>query len=132
MVDTSACRLYELYAAAHGSSGWTAGSGATWDLRSNTLRPAGWTSADAAGLPIFPGLVRYDEVAAGAILHALRFTAPSTCAGYIYPAAPPGRQRLLRARSRRWASGSASRRRSNISGFGPQARVVLRPSRRTA
>jgi hypothetical protein len=86
MVDTSACQLYELYDARQAGGSWAAGSGATWDLRSNALRPAGWTSADAAGLPILPGLARYDEVAAGAILHALRFTAPSTCDGYIYPA----------------------------------------------
>jgi hypothetical protein len=86
MVDKDACRLYELFAARQENGGWTAGSGATWDLRSNTLRPAGWTSADAAGLPILPGLVRYDEVAAGAIAHALRFTAPQTRRAYIYPA----------------------------------------------
>ena len=65
---------------------WLAGSGATWDLRSNALRPAGWTSADAAGLPILPGLVRYDEVAAGAIKHALRFTTNRTRTTYMYPA----------------------------------------------
>ena len=65
---------------------WAAGSGATWDMRSNALRPAGWTSADAAGLPILPGLVRYDEVAAGVIAHALRFTTNRTRTSYIYPA----------------------------------------------
>ena len=86
MVDTSACKLYELFAAHKVSGTWRAGSGAVWDLRSDAVRPAGWTSADAAGLPIFPGLARYDEVAAGAITHALRFTASSTCAGYVYPA----------------------------------------------
>ena len=86
MVDKDACRLYELFAARQEAGGWAAGSGATWDLRSNALRPAGWTSADAAGLPILPGLVRYDEVAAGAIAHALRFTAPQTRRAYIYPA----------------------------------------------
>jgi hypothetical protein len=84
--DTAACRLYELYAAQHTASGWHAGSGAIWNLRSNALRPDGWTSADAAGLPILPGLVRYDEVAAGAILHAIRFTAPQTRSAHIYPA----------------------------------------------
>ena len=80
VVDRSRCRLYELYAAYPVNSGrsWNAGSGAIWNLRSNHLRPAGWTSADAAGLPIFPGLVRYDEVARGAINHALRFTVPRT------------------------------------------------------
>jgi hypothetical protein len=86
MVDRDACRLYELYAARKTSSGWRAGSGATWDLRTNALRPAGWTSADAAGLPILPGLVRYEEVAEGAILHALRFTTNRTRKAYIYPA----------------------------------------------
>src|SRR5581483_9529259 len=76
LVDKSACRLYELFALYPTSGGgWKAGSGATWDLRSNHVRPAGWTSADAAGLPILPGLARYDEVARGAIDHALRFTA---------------------------------------------------------
>ena len=86
MVDRDACHLYELYAAHKVGSVWHAGSGATWDLRSNVLRPAGWTSADAAGLPILPGLVRYDEVAAGKILHALRFTTDTTRTSYIYPA----------------------------------------------
>jgi len=124
MVDTNACRLYELFAAVKTSSGWRAGSGATWDLRSNRLRPNGWTSADAAGLPIMPGLVRYDEVARGAILHALRFTAPDTCDGHIYPARhdagsgscssnPP-----MGLRVRLKASVS-------IGGFGSQARVLL-------
>jgi len=86
MVDKDACRLYELFDARQVGGAWAAGSGATWDLRSNALRPAGWTSADAAGLPILPGLVRYDEVTAGTIAHALRFTAPQTRRVYIYPA----------------------------------------------
>jgi hypothetical protein len=86
MVDKDACRLYELFDARQVGGAWAAGSGATWDLRSNALRPAGWTSADAAGLPILPGLVRYDEVMAGTIAHALRFTAPQTRRAYIYPA----------------------------------------------
>jgi hypothetical protein len=87
MVDRDACRLYELFDARQSVSGaWSAGSGATWDLRSNALRPAGWTSADAAGLPILPGLVRYDEVTAGTIAHALRFTTNVTRQAYIYPA----------------------------------------------
>jgi len=86
LLDKDACRLYELYALRHSSSGWTAGSGAVWNLRSNALRPAGWTSADAAGLPIFPGLARYDEVARGVINHALRFTAARTRRQYVYPA----------------------------------------------
>ncbi|HZM71859.1 MAG TPA: hypothetical protein VFC71_00645 [Candidatus Polarisedimenticolia bacterium] len=124
MVETNECRLYELFAAQKSGSSWSAGSGATWDLGSNALRTAGWTSADAAGLPIFPGLVRYEEVAAGAIHHAIRFTAPSTCNGYIYPARhqagsgscavnpPMGLRVRLKASV-------------DISGFGPQARIVL-------
>jgi len=83
VVDRSSCRLYELYAL---YPGWRAGSGAIWSLRSNHLRPAGWTSADAAGLPILPGLARYDEVARGAIRHALRFTVQRTRRAYVYPA----------------------------------------------
>ncbi len=80
------CKLYELYGAERSRDGWNAASGAVFDLRSNDQRPAGWTSADAAGLPILPGLVRTDEVEAGAIRHALRFTAPDTQAGYVDPA----------------------------------------------
>jgi hypothetical protein len=86
MVDRDGCRLVELYNARKSGGVWHAGSGATWDLRSNALRPAGWTSADAAGLPILPGLVRYDEVTAGQIAHALRFTTDTTRTAYIYPA----------------------------------------------
>jgi hypothetical protein len=86
LVDKSTCRLYELYDLRHKGHGWTAGSGAIWSLRSNHLRPTGWTSADAAGLPIFPGLARWDEVKRGVIDHALRFTAPATRRGYVYPA----------------------------------------------
>ncbi len=86
LLDKDACKLYELYALYPKSGGWKAGSGAVWNLRSNALRPAGWTSADAAGLPIFPGLARYDEVARGAIDHALRFTAVHTRRAYVYPA----------------------------------------------
>jgi hypothetical protein len=82
MLDRSSCKLYEVYAL-HGRH---AGSGAIWSLRSNKVRPAGWTSADAAGLPIFPGLVRWDEVARGTIDHALRFTVENTRRAYIYPA----------------------------------------------
>lgn len=86
IVDRQACRLYELYALYPDGNGWTAGSGAIWDLRSNQLRPEGWTSADAAGLPILPGLARYDEVARGVIDHALRFTVQRTRRAYVYPA----------------------------------------------
>jgi hypothetical protein len=86
LLDRDACRLYELYALEHRSDGWHAGSGASWSLRSNRLRPAGWTSADAAGLPIFPGLARYDEVRRGVIDHALRFTVARTRRAYVWPA----------------------------------------------
>jgi len=90
MLATNECKLYELYDASLNTvdrgPGWVAGSGAIWDLRSNALRPDGWTSADAAGLPILPGLVRYEEVNAGIINHAIRFTAPKTQRAYIHPA----------------------------------------------
>jgi hypothetical protein len=86
IVDRANCKLYELYDARRTTTGWHAGSGAIWSLDSNHLRPLGWTSADAAGLPILPGLVRHSEVKAGVINHALRFTVPDTCAGFIYPA----------------------------------------------
>jgi len=124
LVDRSSCRLYELFALERTSTGWHAGSGATWDLRSNHLRPAGWTSADAAGLPIFPGLARYDEVARGVIDHALRFTAERTRSAYVYPARhdasssddpslpPMGLRVRLKADV-------------DISGFPRQARIVL-------
>jgi hypothetical protein len=122
LLDTSACRLYELYDATKSGSTWHAGSGAIWNLRSNALRPAGWTSADAAGLPILPGLVLYSQVQSGVINHAIRFTAPATC-GYIYPARhqtadPCSNLPPMGLRVRLKAS-------VDISGFGPQARVVL-------
>jgi hypothetical protein len=124
MLDKDSCKLYELFAATKPNGRWVAGSGAVWDLDSDRLRPAGWTSADAAGLPILPGLVRYDEVRAGAILHALRFTAPRTRTSYIYPARhqagesndgslpPMGLRVRLRASV-------------DISGYPRQARVIL-------
>jgi hypothetical protein len=122
LLDKGACRLYELYAVRKSGSTWYAGSGAIWNLRSNALRPAGWTSADAAGLPILSGLVLYSEVQSGVIKHAIRFTASSTC-GYIYPArhltaAPCSNLPPMGLRLRLKAS-------VDISGFGPQARVVL-------
>ncbi len=86
VVDRDNCVLYEMFNAFPGSGFWSADSGAKWNLRSNALRPVGWTSADAAGLPIFPGLVRYDEVASGHIDHALRFTVAQTQRRYILPA----------------------------------------------
>jgi hypothetical protein len=130
VIDRSRCRLYELYAAyPEAVGGWRAGSGAIWSLRSNRLRPRGWTSADAAGLPIFPGLARYDEVKRGKIDHALRITAPRTRATYVYPARheasdshDPGLPRMgERLRLRRGF---------DISRFPRQARVVLRALKR--
>jgi hypothetical protein len=80
------CDLFELFVGIRNGSGWNAASGARFDLTSNALRPLGWTSADAAGLPILPGLVRYDEVASGVIRHAIRVTFSETQDGYILPA----------------------------------------------
>jgi len=124
MIDKTRCTLYELFDARKSGGKWRAGSGAVWDLDSNRLRRAGWTSADAAGLPIFPGLVRYDEVSAGVIAHALRFTAPRTRAAYIHP-----------ARHQSGASSSSDlppmglrvrlRASVDISGYPRQARVIL-------
>lgn len=86
--DKDSCKIYELYATRRigGGTSWTAGSGVDWDASSNAMRPAGWTSADAAGLPILPGLVRYEEVAAGKVLHAIRVTVPVTRTSYVWPA----------------------------------------------
>jgi hypothetical protein len=86
MVQTDTCVLYELYAADHQADGWHAGSGAIWDLKTNSTRTPGWTSADAAGLPVYPGLARHEEAATGEIRHALRFTASSSQAAYVAPA----------------------------------------------
>jgi hypothetical protein len=129
LVDRDACRLYELFALRRSGGRWTAGSGATWSLRSNRLRPRGWTSADAAGLPILPGLARGDEVRRGSIDHALRFTAPETRAAYVYPARhfassshdPALPPMGLRIRLRRGVS---------LRGLGPQARIVARALKR--
>jgi hypothetical protein len=125
LLDRDACRLYELFALyPTGAGRWKAGSGAIWSLRSNRLRPAGWTSADAAGLPILPGLARYDEVKRGRIDHALRFTVSRTRKAYVSPA-------------RHWASdatdpnlppmGLRLRLKASFStaGFPRQARIVL-------
>jgi len=87
VLEKDNCILYELFAATKlPDNSWEAGSGAIFDLNSHDLRPDGWTSADAAGLPILPGLIRYDEVAAGEINHAIRFTAPQTQRAYVWPA----------------------------------------------
>ncbi|MBM0256058.1 hypothetical protein [Micromonospora sp. 4G55] len=84
--DRAACRVYELFDAHPSGAGWRSGSGAVFDLRSNRLRRAGWTSADAAGLSVLAGLVRYDEVVAGRIDHAIRVTVPRTRTGWTWPA----------------------------------------------
>jgi len=87
LIDPDDWVLYELYQAVKGPDGWHAGSGAIWDLKANSTRPRGWTSADAAGLPIFPGLVRYDEVhEKHLITHALRFTVERTRRAFVFPA----------------------------------------------
>jgi hypothetical protein len=88
LVQAGTCSLHEIFAARRQRKGasWTGGSGAVFDLGSNALRPDTWTSADAAGLPIFPGLIRYDEILAGAVTHAVRFTAASTRRAYVWPA----------------------------------------------
>jgi hypothetical protein len=85
-IDTTNCILYELYNSYPQASSWNADSGAIYDLKSNSLRPAGWTSADAAGLPIMPGLITYEEVQSGEIKHAIRFTVPQTRRAYVWPA----------------------------------------------
>jgi hypothetical protein len=131
VVDKDRCVVYELFALypRAGSPPWRAGSGAIWSLRSNRLRPAGWTSADAAGLPILPGLARYSEVRRGGINHALRFTVSQTRRAYVYPARhyassltdpnlpPMGLRVRLKASF-------------DISGFPRQARIVLRALKR--
>jgi hypothetical protein len=87
VIDQDSCTVYETHATYPNPDGsWRAGSGAVWPLNSNTLRPDGWTSADAAGLPIYPGLVLYDEVAAGLIPHALRFATPNVGTAWVWPA----------------------------------------------
>ncbi|MBX6751503.1 MAG: hypothetical protein IRY85_17885 [Micromonosporaceae bacterium] len=130
LLDNGACVAYELYAARpRGDGTWRAGSGAVFDLRSNQLRPAGWTSADAAGLPIIAGLVRYEEVAAGYIDHAIRFTAPRTRNDYVWPA------RHAASRSSDPAlppMGARFRLKASVdtSGFPPQARVIAEALKR--
>ncbi|HSE43344.1 MAG TPA: hypothetical protein VLH08_21470 [Acidobacteriota bacterium] len=124
IVDRDACKLYEIYDSDFVNGRWEAGSGAIWNLRSNLLRPNNWTSADAAGLPILPGLVRFDEVSRGVINHALRFTASTTRDQHIYPARhhagasndpslPPMGLRIRLKPS------------FNISSFSPRNRVIL-------
>lgn len=126
LIDRDNQILYEIYDAWPEPDGsWSAGSGAIFDLNSHALRPDGWTSADAAGLPIFPGLVRYEEVASGEIRHAIRFTAPQTRRAHVWPARhnassltgaqyPPMGQRFRLKAS------------YDISGFSPDMQVILR------
>ena len=106
VVDTRTCRLYETWNTRIRSGRWVAGSGATWSLKSNALRPNGWTSADAAGLPILPGLLRWSEVKAGRVNHAIRFTTDVT--SRAPPVAGPARRRLAEQprATRRWGRGS--------------------------
>ncbi len=131
VVDRSRCRLFELFAAypEDGGARWRAGSGAVWNLRSNRLRPRGWTSADAAGLPILPGLARYDEVRRGAIDHALRFTVPRSRQAFVYPArhfASSLKDPTLPAMGQRFRL----KRGFDVSRFPRQSRVVLRALKR--
>jgi hypothetical protein len=86
VIDSGNCKLYETWSSTYSGPGWSCGSGAVFDLTSNALRTDGWTSADAAGLPVMPGLVKVSEVTAGAINHAIRFTMASSYNGYIHPA----------------------------------------------
>ena len=124
LLQQGTCLLYEVYDAStsNGGASWNAGSGAKWNLNSNALRRAGWTSADAAGLPMLPGLMRYDEVAAGEIKHAIRFTISST-AGYIWPA----RHLTAPATAGVPPMGLRFRLKSsfNISTFSPQVQIIF-------
>ena len=123
-VDRDHCKLYELFAREpRARAAGTADSGAVFDLTSNALRPDGWTSADAAGLPIFPGLVRYDEVASGHIDHALRFTVSQYAAGLP---APRDARRVVEHRPEPAADGAAP------AAEGELRRVVVTPARRAS
>lgn len=125
MAQRGTCRLFELFAARRSGRSWRAGSGAIWSLRSNRLRPEGWTSADAAGLPILPGLARYDEVARGRIAHALRFTVARSRRAFIYPARHFASSLTDPALP---AMGQRVRLKASVSedGLGRQARVIVR------
>lgn len=126
VLDKDHCILYELFSAYPQPDGsWKAGSGAVFDLHSNALRPSGWTSADAAGFPVLPGLVRYEEVAAGEIRHALRFTAPQTRKAHVWPA----RHNASKLIDKRYPPmGQRFRLRSdyNIETFSAEAQVILK------
>jgi hypothetical protein len=126
VLDRDHCVLYEVFSAYPQEDGsWRAGSGAIFDLQSNDLRPETWTSADAAGLPILPGLVRYDEVAAGEIRHAVRFTVPRTRRAYIWPAR---HYASIRTEEQYPPMGQRFRLKASfdISGFSPEVQVILR------
>ncbi|MFL5804498.1 MAG: hypothetical protein ACJ8CR_22480 [Roseiflexaceae bacterium] len=132
VLEQGACKLYETWASeSNGNGTWHAGSGAIFDLNSNALRPAGWTSADAAGLPILPGLALYDEVNAGAINHALRFTVWCTADAYIWPArhkaVPDACPDTPPAGTKPPPMGQRFRLKADfdISGFSPHTRVIL-------
>jgi len=132
VVEQGTCKLYETWASqSNGDGTWHAGSGAIFDLNSNALRQAGWTSADAAGLPILPGLVLYDEVAAGVINHALRFTVWCTADAYIWPArhkaVPAACPDTPQAGTKPPPMGQRFRLKANfdVSGFSTQTRVIL-------
>ncbi len=121
-VNSGTCQLQEIYQAQAVNHTYTAGSGAKWSLTSNALRPDGWTSSDAAGLPVLPGLVRAEEVKAGAINHALRFTASSSAARHLWPA-----RHHAGSGTTKPPMGARFRLKANvdISGFGPQSRVIM-------
>ncbi|TML34812.1 MAG: hypothetical protein E6G29_09555 [Actinobacteria bacterium] len=128
IVDRDACRLYELYALyppKPGKTAWRAGSGAIWSLNSNHLRPKTWTSADAAGLPILPGLARYEDLKHGGIDHALRFTVSRTRRAFIYPARHYASD-LTDSRLPRMGERLRLKAGYDISHFPKQARAVLR------
>ncbi len=125
MLESDTCTLYELFDAHYAAGGSTAGSGAIWNLSSDNLRPAGWTSADAAGLPILPGLLRPDEVASGTVNHAIRFTAAHTDTSYLWPARHQAGERSDPTLP---PMGARFRLRSDfdMSSFRPDTQVVLR------
>lgn len=129
VVDADTCTLFETWNTRQTAAGWTAGSGAVWSLRSNRLRPRSWTSADAAGLPILPGLLRWDEVKAGRVDHAIRFTTDVTQRAFIWPA----RHQAGSTSSRAFPPmGARFRLRSGypMAGYTASAKVVLRAMQR--
>ncbi len=125
VVDKDSCHLYELYNAHWAGTRWEAGSGATFDLRSNALRPADWTSTDAAGLPLLPGLIRYQEVEDGEIRHALRFTARKTHNTYVWPARHRA-SRLVDENIPPMGQRFRLRQGFDTSGFDPETQVILK------